>query len=342
MPNSRNTIKIEGLEVGEESRTLIIAEAGINHQGKVENAIKLIKAAKKSGADAIKFQALNPDAMVDKRLLPETYEIYKKHRISTKDYKELLKGCMDEGILFISTVFDEEGADFLESMGVKSFKVSSYDLTNIPLLIYLAKKGLPIILSTGLSNMVEVEKAVEAIKNNGNNDIILLHCISYYPTPYEYANLNAIATLKDRFNLIVGYSDHTIGYLVPIIAVAKGAKVIEKHFTLDNNQDGPDHRLSLNPEDFKKMVENIRIEEKTFGSGEKTAQKIENEEIFWGRRGYYVKKEIKKGETITLDKLIALKPAKGISPLHYRWLVGKKASRSLKANHPLLWEDLQR
>ena len=166
MPNNRNTIKIEGLEVGEESRTLIIAEAGINHQGKVENAINLIKAAKKSGADAVKFQALNPDTMVDKRLLPETYEIYKKNRISTEDYKELLRGCISEGILFISTVFDEEGADFLESIGVKSFKVSSYDLTNIPLLIYLAKKGLPIILSTGLSNMVEVENENKIYRNS--------------------------------------------------------------------------------------------------------------------------------------------------------------------------------
>ncbi len=335
-----NSIKIGNYEINNNSQTLIIAEAGINHQGNIRTALKLVKAAKKSGADVIKFQTLNPDAMVDKKLLPEAYKLYKRCQLSKKDHKELLNACLSEDILFISTVFEEGGADFLESMGVRSFKISSYDLTNIPLLVHIAKKRLPIILSTGLSNIVEIEKTVSAIKNAGNDNIILLHCVSCYPAPIESINLNAIGTLKNRFNLITGYSDHTIGYLVPIIAVAKGAKVIEKHFTLDNNLDGPDHRLSLNPEVFKKMVDNIRLEEKTFGNGEKIAQEIENNEIFWGRKGYYVRNNIRKGEEITLDKLIALKPASGISPQYYRWIIGKKALRYLKASNPLKWEDL--
>jgi len=335
-----NNIKIGNYEINNDSQTLIIAEAGINHQGNIKTALKLVKAAKKSGADVIKFQTLNPDATVDKKLLPKIYKLYKKYQLSKKDHKELLKACLSEDILFISTVYEEGGADFLESMGVTSFKVSSYDLTNIPLLVHVAKKRLPIILSTGLSNIVEIEKAVSAIKNAGNDSIILLHCVSYYPAPIESINLNAIETLKNSFNLITGYSDHTMGYLVPIIAVAKGAKVIEKHFTLDNKLDGPDHKLSLNPEVFKKMVGNIRLEEKTFGNGEKIAQEIENNEVFWGRKGYYVKKNIKKGEEITFDKLIALKPARGISPQYYRWIIGKKASKYLKASNPLKWDDL--
>jgi N,N'-diacetyllegionaminate synthase len=334
-------IKIGNKTISEENSTFIIAEAGINHEGKMGTAVKLVREAKKSGADAIKFQTLNPDAMVNKSLLPETYEVYKRYQLSKADHKNLMKICKEEGIIFISTVFEEEGADFLDSIGVKCFKVSSYDLTNIPLLVHIARRKKPIILSTGLSNLLEVERAVEDIEKTGNLDIVLLHCVSSYPAPYESINLNAIATLKKRFHLVTGYSDHTLGSLVPMIAVAKGAKVIEKHFTLDNNLSGPDHKLSLDPADFKTMVDHIRLVEKTFGNGEKVAQDVENKEIFWGRKGYYLKKNIKKGEAITLKKLIALKPAKGVSPLHYKWLIGKKASHSLKASSPLQWEDLE-
>lgn len=335
-----NSVKIGNHTINEKSPTFIIAEAGINHQGKMKNAIELIKQAKKSGADAVKFQTLNPDAMVDKKAMPEVYDIYKQYMISEKGQKELFEISESEGIMFISTVFDEEGADILQSIGVSCFKISSYDLTNIPLLTYVAEKGLPIILSTGLADIKEIEKAVSDIKNSGNEDIILLHCVSSYPAPYKSVNLNAIETMKRKFNLLTGFSDHTLGYLIPIIAVAKGAKVIEKHFTTDNSLDGPDHKLSLNPEDFKKMVEDIRIEEETFGNGEKTAQRIEIEERFWGRRGYYLKENVKKGEEITQEKLIALKPAKGVSPLHYKWIIGKKAIRSLEASSPLQWEDI--
>jgi N,N'-diacetyllegionaminate synthase len=335
-----NSVKIGNHIINEEGPTFIIAEAGINHQGKMKNAIELIKQAKRSGADAIKFQTLDPDAMVDKKVMPEVYDIYKRYMISEKGHKELFEISKSEGIMFISTVFEEKGADILESIGVQCFKISSYDLTNIPLLVHVAKKGLPIILSTGLADIMEIEKAVCDIKNSGNGDIILLHCVSSYPAPYESVNLNAIETMKREFSLLTGFSDHTLGYLVPIIAVAKGAKVIEKHFTTDNNIDGPDHKLSLNPKDFKKMVENIRIEEETFGNGEKTAQEIEIEERFWGRRGYYLKENVEKGEEITPEKLIALKPAKGVSPLYYKRVIGKKAIRCLKASSPLQWEDI--
>ncbi|MCW7999959.1 N-acetylneuraminate synthase, partial [Clostridium sp. cpc1] len=260
------------------NKTFIIAEAGVNHNGNIDIAKKLVDAAVEAGVDAIKFQSFKAGNLVTKSAKKAEYqkettgngnqfEMLKKLELSYKEHIILKKYCEEKGIMFISTPFDFESADLLEKLNIPLYKISSGDLTNIPLLKYIAKFNKPMIVSTGMANLGEVEIAVNAIKEGGNDKITLLHCTSNYPTACEDVNLNAILTLKNAFKLPVGYSDHTIGIEIPIGAVAMGTKVIEKHFTLDKNMEGPDHRASLEPNELKEMVKNIRNIEKAFGNG---------------------------------------------------------------------------
>ncbi|MFW5794999.1 MAG: N-acetylneuraminate synthase, partial [Bacillota bacterium] len=247
-------------------KIFIIAEAGVNHNGDLEIAKKLINTAVNAGADAVKFQTFSANRLVTKNAPKANYqnettdknesqyEMLKKLELSFEEHKILKKYCAENNILFLSTPFDFESVDLLEALEVELYKIGSGDLNNIPLLKYIADKNKPLIVSTGMSNLAEVEEAVMAVKETGDNELVLLHCVSNYPAKYENINLKAMNTLKTAFNVQVGYSDHTLGIEIPIAAVAMGAKVIEKHFTLDKTMDGPDHRASLNPEELNQMV----------------------------------------------------------------------------------------
>jgi len=333
-------IKIENKLVGDKEPCFIIAEVGVNHNGDLSLAKKMIDEAKKAGADAIKFQSFKAETLVTKSAEKEKYqrtktkesqyEMLKKLELSEKEQKALFSYCQKRKIIFLSTPYGEEDADFLEKLGVPAFKISSSDITHLPLLKHIAKKKLPMIISTGASYLEEVKEAVKAVKSQGNNKIILMHCTNIYPAPLEDVNLRAIYTLRKTFNLPIGYSDHTLGTTVPIAAVAIGAVAIEKHFTLDRKLPGPDQKASSEPKEIKEMVKLIRDTEKALGAPLKAPVRGEHEDRILGRRSIIAKTDIKKGEIIKNNMLIIKRPGDGIQPKDIDKIIGKRAKRNIK------------
>ncbi|GAA0078693.1 N-acetylneuraminate synthase [Clostridium sp. CTA-5] len=321
----------------------IIAEAGVNHNGDISIAKKLIDAAVDAKVDAIKFQTFKTENLVTYNApkadyqkqttgTGNQYEMLKQLELSYDELVILRDYCNEKGIMFISTPFDFESVDLLEKLNIPLYKISSGDLTNIPLLQYIAKLNKLIILSTGMANLGEVEDAIETIKETGNYKISLLHCTSNYPTDYADVNLNAMITLKDAFKFQVGYSDHTVGIEIPIAAVAMGAKIIEKHFTLDKNMEGPDHKASLNSEELKQMVDSIRNIEKALGNGIKKCNKNELNTRNVARKSLVASVNIKKGELISQDNITVKRPGNGISPKYINNIIGKKATADINAD----------
>jgi len=334
-------------------KTFIIAAAGVNHNGDLKIAKKLIDAAANAGADAVKFQTFSADRLVTKNAPKANYqnettdknesqyEMLKKLELSFEEHKFLKKYCEEINILFLSTPFDFESVDLLEKLEVELYKVGSGDLTNIPLLKYIAEKNKPMIVSTGMSNLAEVEEAVKVVKETGNNELILLHCVSNYPAKYENVNLKAMNTLKTAFNVKVGYSDHTPGIEVPIAAVAMGAKVIEKHFTLDKTMEGPDHNASLSSKELKEMVSNIRYVESALGSGIKKPQDSEKNNKKVSRKSLTAARNLKKGDKISKKDIDIKRPGTGISPKFIDEIVGSVLLGNIKLNDLLKWSDFK-
>ena len=323
--------------------TFIIAEAGVNHNGDVDVAKKLIDAAKEAGADAVKFQTFKAENIVVKNAekakyqkviaKEETqYEMLKKLELSDDDFKDLADYARKKDILFLSSPFDEESTDLLYELDVPAFKIGSGEITNFPLLKYIAKKEKPIILSTGMSSLGEVEEALNVIKSEGIEDVILLQCVSNYPARIEDVNLRAMETLKQSFKIPVGFSDHTLGITASIAAVASGACVIEKHFTLDRNLPGPDHKASLEPDELKEMVKAIRDVEKALGDGIKRPTKDEVAIKRVARRSIVAKIDILEGAIITEEMLEVKRPGTGIPPKYMDMIVGRKAKENIKGD----------
>jgi N,N'-diacetyllegionaminate synthase len=333
-------------------KCFIIAEAGVNHNGNLEIAKKLIDVACDAKVDAIKFQSFKADKLVTKDAIKaeyqkrntgngSQYEMLKKLELSYDDHIILKEYCEKKGTTFISTPFDFESVDLLEKLDIHLYKISSGDLTNIPLLKYIAKLDKPMIISTGMANLGEVESAVEQIKAVGNDKISLLHCTSNYPTAYKDVNLNAMLTLKNAFKVQVGYSDHTSGIEIPIAAVAMGAEIIEKHFTLDKNMEGPDHKASLNPEELKVMVNSIRNIEIAFGDGIKKCNKNEEDTKKVARKSIVASKKIKSGETISYENIDFRRPGTGISPLLVNEVIGKTAINDININEFITFNSIK-
>jgi len=345
-------VKISNRAVGVGEPCFIIAEAGVNHNGDVNLAKKLIDVAKEAGADVVKFQTFKAENVVTKgtekanyqkkttSMEGSQYDMLKKLELSEEDHFKLKDYADSQGIMFLSTPYDKESVDLLLELGVSAIKISSAEITNHPFLAHMAAKNLPIILSTGMSTLGEVEEAVEVIVNSGNEQIILLHCNFNYPTRVEDVNLRAMNTLKEAFGFPVGYSDHTMGIEVSLSAVALGAMVIEKHFTLDRNLPGPDHRASLEPTELKDMIVKIRNIERALGSAVKhpVGEEIQNREI--SRRSIVATVDIPQGTVITSDMLTAKRPGIGIPPKYVTALVGHKAVATIKKDNPIKWGDL--
>jgi N-acetylneuraminate synthase/N,N'-diacetyllegionaminate synthase len=341
-------IKKEDKLIGEEEHCFIIAEAGVNHNGNVELAKKLIDTAKDAGADAVKFQTFKAENVVTKNsekaeYQKETtgkgsqYNMIKKLELTEYDFKELADYAKKKGILFLSSPFDKESVDLLYELDVPVFKIASGEITNFPLLRYIAKKRKPIILSTGMSTLGEVEEALKVIRNEGVEDIVLLHCVSNYPAKIEDVNLKAMETLKQAFKIPVGFSDHTLGITASIAAVASGACLIEKHFTLDRNLPGPDHKASLEPDELKEMVKTIRDVEKALGDGIKKPTKEEEEIKKVARRSVVAKVDISEGAIITEDMLDVKRPGTGIEPKYIERIIGKRAKINIKKDELITW-----
>lgn len=319
-------------------RVLVIAEAGVNHNGNLQMALNMVREAKNAGADIVKFQTAKPELVISRFAEKAEYQkintgseesqldMCKKIHLKFEDYIIVKKLCDDVGIQFLSTPFDLESIHFLNDM-VPFWKIPSGEVTNYPYLVEIAKTGKPVVMSTGMCELQEIDEAIGVLKNNGTSDITLLHCNTQYPTPYEDVNLRAMETLRNRYKVKVGYSDHTKGIEVPIAAVALGAEVIEKHFTLDKNLPGPDHKASLEPKELAAMVSSIRNIEEALGSPNKTVSDSERENIAIARKSIVAAKNIKKGEVLTIDNLTTKRPGTGISPMRWNEVLGSKAIR---------------
>lgn len=323
------------------NRTIIIAEAGVNHNGSYENAKKLILAGAEAGVDYVKFQTFKASKLVSKDAKKADYqkrntndeslsqfEMLKKLEMPEEWHYDLIKYAESLNVKFLSTGFDEESIDFLESINIDLFKIPSGEITNKPFLEHISKKKKPIIISTGMANLEEVRSAIEVLQNNGiqKTSITILHCNTEYPTPMLDVNLKAMLTLKEEFDVNIGYSDHTLGIEVPIAAVALGAKVIEKHFTLDKNMEGPDHKASLDPFELKQMVKSIRnIELALSGSGIKEPSDSELKNIQIARKSIVAKTSIQKGDRFTEFNITAKRPGMGLSPMKWDEVIGKVA-----------------
>ena len=322
-----------------EKRTFIIAEVGVNHNGNIENAMKMIDIAVLSGVDAIKFQTFKAEKMVSKIAPKADYQInnmqnnesqlemVKKLELSFDDFTWLSNYCQMKKILFLSTPFDLGSIDFLKSIGMPIWKIPSGEITNLPYLVKIASMHKPIIMSTGMSEIDEIETAIKLLNENGAGEINLLHCNTEYPTPFEDVNLIAMQTLRDKFKCDVGYSDHTIGTEVAIAAVALGAGIIEKHFTLDRNMEGPDHKASIEPNELRLMVDSIRNIEKALGTAEKKVSDSERKNIFIARKSIVAACDISKGDTFTEKNITTKRPGNGISPIRWNEVLGCIANK---------------
>jgi N-acetylneuraminate synthase/N,N'-diacetyllegionaminate synthase len=346
------TVTLANHKIGPGQPCLVIAEAGVNHNGDVDLARRLVDAAADAGAEAVKFQTFVADQLVSSEADKASYQrdcesdresqrhMLRRLQLSPDEFREIKLHCDRRGILFLSSPFDRASVDVLVSLGVLAIKIGSGDLTNHPLLTYAAAKSKLVILSTGMSDIDEVSEAVDVIRNAGCKKLVLLHCVSCYPAEIDTCNLRAMKMLSDRFDVPAGFSDHTIGCEAALAAVALGACVIEKHLTLDKTMPGPDHKASCEPDEFKRLIEQIRAVERALGDGQKKPLACEEEIRQLARRSLVAAVDIAKGQIIDESVLTAQRPGSGISPVELPKVRGRQAARDLPAGTLIQWADL--
>lgn len=331
-------IRIKHKTIGDNKPTFLVAEIGINHNGQKNIAKKLISKAKSAGADAVKFQTFKASDLA----IPTSkyFPIFSKVEFNESDFAELSDHAKKEEIIFFSTPSSNDAVNFLNKINVPAFKISSGDLTNIPLIEYVASKNKPVILSTGMGTMEEITYAVKSIIKKGNKKIIILHSVSGYPTPIVEANLNVINTLKHQFPFPIGFSDNGKETDVAVVAVALGAKLIEKHFTLNKKMKGPDHKISADPTDFSNMVKKIRQVENMLGAGKKIIQNSESDNRIQARKSLIINQTTEKGTKITKKMISVMRPATGISPKELNNVIGKTTKKRIRIYESLKWKNL--
>jgi len=339
--------KISDFEFNSSNNTFIIAELSANHNQNFDIAVKTIETAQEAGADAIKLQTYTADTITinsnkeyfqikgDNLWNGKTlYQLYQE-AYTPWDWQPKLKKIADDlGLILFSSPFDNTAVDFLEKMNVPAYKIASFEITDIPLIKYVASKQKPVIISSGIASQKDIELAIDACKSQGNNKIALLKCTSSYPAPFEEINLHTIPDMQKRFNAIVGLSDHTLGISVPIAAVALGARIIEKHFILDKTIGGPDAAFSIEPKEFKLMVQSVRETEKSLGKiTYDLSENVKNSRVF--ARSLFIVKDIKKGEVFSTDNIKSIRPSHGLHPKHLEEILGKKAKVDIEMGTPL-------
>ncbi|MCD6660881.1 MAG: N-acetylneuraminate synthase [Lentimicrobium sp.] len=338
------------------SKVIIIAEAGVNHNGDINLAMRLIEEAARAGADYVKFQTFKAQNLVAINAPKADYqkaatslssaesqlEMLQKLELSLNDHIKLIKHCQLNNIRFLSTGFDLESLDMLNKLGMDFFKIPSGEITNLPLLEKIAGFNKPVVLSTGMSTLQEIGSAIQVLINKGVNkeELTVLHCTTEYPAPFDEVNLNAMLTIRDTFGVNPGYSDHTPGIEIPVAAVAMGAKIIEKHFTMDRSLPGPDHKASLEPDELTEMVKMIRNVEKALGNGLKEPSASERKNIIIARKSIHILSDLPKGHIIDASDLIMMRPGDGISPMLLNNVIGMKLNVDIKAGSKLNWEQL--
>ena len=343
-------VSIDRWKIGPNQPCFVIAEAGVNHNGSPDMAFRLVDAAMRAGADAVKFQTFIAEQVISVSAPKAAYqrettgigesqlEMVKKLEFPPHVFRDIQKYCQSAGILFLSTPFEESSADLLESLAVPAFKIPSGEITNFPFLEHVARKHRPMIVSTGMADLEEVRAAVEVIRNRGNAEIILLHCVSSYPASPANVNLRAMDTLARDFSVPVGFSDHTLGIEVALAAVALGATVIEKHLTLDKNLPGPDHRASLEVDEFAAMVRGIRVVESALGDGRKCPSPEELDTAKVARKSLVSARALAQGTILTEDAIAIRRPGTGLAPAMRSQLIGRRLSHAVAADEILTWE----
>lgn len=345
--------KIGNVNIGGNNKTFIIAELSANHNQNFDIAVETIKAMKKAGADAVKIQTYTADTITinsDKdyfKIKQDTlwdgkylYDLYKEAYTPWEWQPDLMKIAEKEEMIFFSSPFDKSAVDFLEDMNVPAYKVASFEITDIPLIEYIASKNKPVIISTGIAELEDIKLAIDACKKMGNEKIALLKCTSSYPAPLEEANLKTIPDMIEKFNCVVGLSDHTLGMTVPVSAVSLGAKIVEKHFILDKKIGGPDSAFSIEPKDFELMVNAIKDVELSFGKvNYELSDKMKKSREF--SRSLFVVKDIKKGEVLTEENIRSIRPGYGLHPKYLYDVIGKKANTDISFGTPLSWDLIE-
>lgn len=344
-------MKIGNKEINQQSPVFIIAELSANHNGSLETALETVRAAKRAGADCIKLQTYTADTITinsrkDDFLIKGTiwegknlYDLYQEAYTPWEWHKEIKKVADEEGLIFFSSPFDPTSVEFLESLDVPAFKIASFEITDIPLIELVASKGKPVIISTGIATEEDIKLALDACFRKGNKDVALLKCTSSYPAPIEEANMIMVKDFAEKFGVITGLSDHTMGSTVPVVATCFGAKIIEKHFILDRSIGGPDASFSMNEQEFTEMVNAVREAEKAIGVVDyKLTEKQEKGKDF--SRSLYFVKEINAGETITEENVKSIRPGFGMHPKFYKDILGKTVIRNIEKGEPVRWEDL--
>lgn len=342
----------ENLMNNENPKSIFIAEAGINHDGDLKKAMKMVDVASKAGADYVKFQSFKAQKLVTPNALTSTYidegshegesfrDLLMRLELDEAAHKDLCNYCKEKNIKFLSTAFDPESFDFLIELGIDVVKVASGDVTNLPLLKHMAAAGLPMIMSTGMASLGEIEEAIEAITSAGNDRLILLHCISWYPAEFSTTNLRFMETLKNAFPYPVGYSDHTLGINMSIAARALGAVVLEKHFTLDSTEFGPDHAASILPDELSKLVQGLREVEEGLGTTQRKFSEKEIGQRKVHRRSIIVSKYIAAGDELTAENMTIKRPGTGIKPKYFEHLLGKKVINPCDPETLLDWSNV--
>lgn len=345
-------VQVGGSTLGKGQPCFVIAEAGVNHNGDLDRALEMVRVAADAGADAIKFQTFRSEALASRFAPKAEYqaqntgdgrsqlEMLKELELSPEAFHQVKQACDEAGILFLSTPFEEESARFLDELGVAAFKVGSGELTNLPLLETLARTGRPLILSTGMGTFEEVAEAVQAVRGAGNPPLALLHCLSMYPAPCNEYNLRAMGTMEAAFGVPVGLSDHTLGWEVTLAAVALGAAVLEKHFTLDRELPGPDHRASLEPSELAEMIAQLRRVESALGDGAKRPMPSEMNTRAVARKSIVAARALPVGHVVALEDLAIKRPGEGISPARLRALPGRVLARGLQEDEAFMWDAL--
>ena len=349
---TQTSLMIGSRPVGDDHSCFVIAEAGVNHNGCIERALQLIDCAADAGADAVKFQSFNASQLVTKDAQQAAYQkknlgheqsqlqMLQTLELSESDHRQLIQRCVERDILFMSTPFDRQSADLLTALNVEVFKLPSGEMTNTPFLKYVAQTGRPLIVSTGMCSLGEVEAAVQTIEETGNTDFVLLHCVSNYPADPADVNLRAMATMRAAFGRPVGYSDHTMGIEVGVAAAALGACVLEKHFTLDRSLPGPDHQASIEPDELKTLVSSIRTVELALGTGVKKPAVAELDTAKAARKSLVTAEEIPAGTELTPDLIAFKRPGTGLPPTMQPHLLNRRTRTTLPAGHLLRLEDV--
>lgn len=344
-------IRIGDRWIGEGEPTYIIAEIGSNFDGSLEQGKRLVDLAREVGADAAKFQSFLPDKIIAREGFQRkssfqakwekpVYEVYSEAMLPREWHEKLAEYCHKKSIHFLSSPYDKEAVDLLSQVGVPAFKIGSGDITFLSLIEYIARKAKPIILATGASSIGEIEEAVNTIRATGNQDIVLLQCVTNYPSPFEHANIRAMVSLKQAFQVPVGYSDHTTGSIVPLGAVALGACVIEKHFTFDKTRKGPDHLFAMDVSEMAAMIRDVRLLEAALGVPIKQLTPAETETVILQRRSLFAKVNIPAGSTVSAHMIEPLRPAIGIVPKYMHLVIGRKAKVDIPEGEPITWEKI--